>query len=101
MKQGQDRGGYRFLLPNLKREPIGTQGEVAQYIPYRLEEGITPDSVRRELERMPHMAALAGTVTREEASAVLPGDVAGAAAEILEEYRELAKNEPRAIGFGV
>lgn len=50
---------YRFILPNLQKKLIGTQGEQAQFIPYRQEEDITADSILRELRRQPHMAELA------------------------------------------
>ena len=49
---------YRFLLPQVKKEPVGNQGEVAQFIPYRLEEGVTEESIRQELEAQPHMESL-------------------------------------------
>lgn len=50
---------YRFVLPNLQKKLIGTQGEQAQFIPYRKEEDVTADSILRELRRQPHMAELA------------------------------------------
>lgn len=51
---------YRFVLPNLQKELIGTQGEQALFIPYRRrEEGIPEDVILRELRRQPHMAELA------------------------------------------
>lgn len=51
---------YRFVLPRLQKELIGTQGEQALFIPYRSrEEGVTEDAILRELRRQPHMAELA------------------------------------------
>ena len=50
---------YRFLIPKTHSSPVGTQGEMATSIPYCLEPGITPDSIRREMARQPHMRQLA------------------------------------------
>ena len=50
---------YRFVLPQLKKQYLGTQGQLAQYIPYRLEKDLTPEAIRAELTRIPHMARLA------------------------------------------
>lgn len=50
---------YRFLLPQVASEPLGTQGEIAKFIPYRLDEGITPESILEELRSQPHFKALA------------------------------------------
>lgn len=50
---------YRFVLPQLKKQYLGTQGQLAQYIPYRLEKDLTPEVILAELARMPHMAQLA------------------------------------------
>lgn len=50
---------YRFVLPQLKKQYLGTQGQLAQYIPYRLEKDLTPQAIQAELARMPHMAQLA------------------------------------------
>lgn len=49
---------YQFLLPQVRKEPIGNQGEIAQYIPYRLEESVNQESILRELKAQPHMAEL-------------------------------------------
>lgn len=49
---------YRFILPNIQKKLIGTQGELARFIPYRLEEGLTPEDILQELRRQPHMAQL-------------------------------------------
>ena len=49
---------YRFLLPNIQKGFIGTQGEQARFIPYRLEGDLTPEDILRELRRQPHMAQL-------------------------------------------
>ena len=49
---------YRFVLPNIQKKLIGTQGEQARFIPYRLEEGLTPETILQELRRQPHMAQL-------------------------------------------
>jgi len=59
------RKAFHFVLPNVKREIIGTQGEVARYIPYRLEEGLTPEGILEELRAQPHMAALADYIARD------------------------------------
>lgn len=50
---------YRFLIPKTHSSPVGTQGEMATSIPYVLEPGITPESIRREMARQPHMRQLA------------------------------------------
>lgn len=55
---GNQTVSYRFLLPQVKKEPVGNQGEVAQFIPYRLEEEMTEESIRQELAAQPHMAPL-------------------------------------------
>ncbi|MDE6589050.1 MAG: AAA family ATPase [Oscillospiraceae bacterium] len=49
---------YRFILPNIQKKLIGTQGEQARFIPYRLEEDLTPEAILKELRRQPHMAQL-------------------------------------------
>ena len=49
---------YRFILPNIQKKLIGTQGEQARFIPYRLEEDLTPEDILQELRRQPHMAQL-------------------------------------------
>ena len=49
---------YRFILPNIQKKLIGTQGEQARFIPYRLEEDLTPEAILQELRRQPHMAQL-------------------------------------------
>lgn len=49
---------YRFILPNIQKKLIGTQGEQARFIPYRLEEDLTPEDILKELRRQPHMAQL-------------------------------------------
>ena len=51
---------YRFLIPRTHSSPVGTEGEMASSIPYVLEPDITPESIRRELARLPHMHQLAG-----------------------------------------
>lgn len=50
---------YRFVLPQLKKQYLGTQGQLAHYIPYRLEKDLTPEAIQAELARIPHMAQLA------------------------------------------
>lgn len=54
----KSRTNYRFVLPQMKREPVGKEGEVAQYISYRLEGGMTMELIQQELEQQPHMAPL-------------------------------------------
>lgn len=49
---------YRFILPNIQKKLIGTQGEQARFIPYRLEEGLTPEAILKELRRQIHMTQL-------------------------------------------
>lgn len=53
---------YRFILPNIQKKLIGTQGEQARFIPYRLEEDLTPEDILKELRRQPHMAQLVQTL---------------------------------------
>lgn len=53
---------YRFVLPNIQKKLIGTQGEQARFIPYRLEEDLTPEDILRELRRQPHMVQLVQTL---------------------------------------
>ena len=56
---------YRFLMPGIHSAPVNQRGEVATSIPYRLEEGVTQGSIRQELERQPHMRALARALDPE------------------------------------
>lgn len=64
---------YHFILPNIQKKLIGTQGEQARSIPYRLEEGVTPESIARELRRQPHMAELAEKLDDERRIYLLEG----------------------------
>ena len=50
---------YRFLIPKIHISPLSDSGQTARSIRYRLEEGITPQQIRRELADQPHMKALA------------------------------------------
>lgn len=50
---------YRFLIPQTHTMPVGTQGEIATSLPYRLEPEITRESILEELKRQPHMAGVA------------------------------------------
>ena len=58
-EQKNEPKDYRFLIPKIHTIPANRQGEMATSILYRLEEGITQESIRRELERQPHMRPLA------------------------------------------
>ena len=49
---------YHFLLPQVRKEPVGNQGEIAEYIPYRLEESLDQESILQELKAQPHLAEL-------------------------------------------
>lgn len=53
------RNDVIFILPQTKKTVIGTQGEVAEYIPYRMEDGVTPERILRELRAQEHLAPLA------------------------------------------
>jgi len=50
---------YRFLLPQVREQPVGNQGELAKFIPYRLQDDLTPEQIREELLRQPHFKPLA------------------------------------------
>ena len=59
MQQRDTPQDYRFLIPQVHSAPVNNWGEVATSIPYRLEADITPEAIRRELGRQPHMRQLA------------------------------------------
>ena len=44
---------FQFVLPNIQQTVIGTQGEVARFIPYRMD--TTPESILQELRRQPRL----------------------------------------------
>lgn len=64
---------YRFILPNIQKKLIGNQGEQARFIPYRLEEGLTPEAILQELRRQPHMAQLAQKLDADRRIYLLEG----------------------------
>ena len=87
---------YRFLLPQVKKEPVGNQGEVAQIIPYRLEEGVTEESIRQELEAQPHMEPLLRSLDPGRKIYLLESasmEVLELAAEYIGTYHRLANND--------
>lgn len=87
---------YRFLLPQVKKEPVGNQGEVAQFIPYRLEEGVTEESIRQELEAQPHMEPLLRSLDPGRKIYLLESasmEVLELAAEYIGTYHRLANND--------
>ena len=57
--QRRDHQNYQFLIPQAHSAPVNQWGEVATSIPYRLGEGITQETIRKELARQPHMRPLA------------------------------------------
>lgn len=65
MSKTNERGRYRFVIPKVMREPIGTQGEIAEYIPYHMSDGATPDKILSELRRQPHLKALADYISSD------------------------------------
>ena len=87
---------YRFLLPQVKKEPVGNQGEVAQFIPYRLEEEVTEESIRQELEAQPHMEPLLRSLDSGRKIYLLESasmEVLELAAEYIGTYHRLANND--------
>lgn len=50
---------YRFLIPEIRTLPVGDEGEMASSMPYRLEEGVTQESILNELKGQPHLAEAA------------------------------------------
>ena len=46
-EQKNEPKDYRFLIPKIHTIPANRQGEMATSILYRLEEGITQESIRR------------------------------------------------------
>lgn len=63
---------YQFVCPNLQQRVIGTQGEVARFLPYRTE--VTSEAILRELRRQPHMAQLTARLDRDRQLYLLEGD---------------------------
>lgn len=64
---------YRFLIPQIRTLPVGTQGEMASSMPYRLEEGITRESILAELKSQPHLAGVARALEAEKQVYLLHG----------------------------
>ena len=64
---------YRFLIPQIRTLPVGTQGEMASSMPYRLEEGITRESILAELKSQPHLIGVARAVEEGQQVYLLHG----------------------------
>lgn len=84
---------FHFVIPKIKKEIIGTQGEVAQYIPYRLDENLTPKDILAELRAQPHMAPLADYISSDRRIYLIESsnvEVLQLAAEYIGTYHRLA-----------
>lgn len=82
---------FQFVLPNIQQTVIGTQGEVARFIPYRMD--TTPESILQELRRQPHMAQLTAHLDRGRQLYLLEGErpeLLFLAAEYIASYHRLA-----------
>ena len=64
---------YRFLIPQIRTLPVGTQGEMATSMPYRLEEGITREGILAEVKSQPHLAGVARALEEEQRVYLLHG----------------------------
>ncbi|MDO4531357.1 MAG: AAA family ATPase [Bacillota bacterium] len=64
---------YHFVIPEIKTELIGTQGEKAVFMPYTLEERLSTEGILEELKRQPHMAKLASYIDPEKKIYLLEG----------------------------
>lgn len=86
---------FRFVTPQVKKEIMGTQGEIAQYIPYRLNEDLTADDILDELRAQPHMAPLADYISKDRKLYLIDSDsdeLLQLAAEYIGTYHRLVNN---------
>ncbi|MBR6543215.1 MAG: AAA family ATPase [Anaerotignum sp.] len=65
---------FKFVIPEVKTELVGTQGEKAEFMSYCLDEDITMESILAELRRQPHMAGLADYISTDRKIYLLEGD---------------------------
>ena len=56
---------FKFVIPEVKTELVGTQGEKAEFMSYCLDEDITMESILAELRRQPHMEGLADYISTD------------------------------------
>lgn len=92
MSKTNERGKIHVVIPKVVREPIGTQGEIAQYMPYHLKDGLTPDKILSELRRQPHLKALADYITPHRRIYLLESgseELLNIAAEYISTYHRL------------
>lgn len=87
---------YRFVLPDIRKTPFGSDGVIAEYIPYRLGEDLCADAIAEELRRVPHMKQLSGLLSPERRLYLLHGDNLEAlqlAASYIGSYHRLCTEE--------
>lgn len=68
------RQTYRFMIPQVKERLIGRQGEVACYIPYRIEDDLTAENILQELRKQPHMVPLANYISENRRIYLIEGE---------------------------
>jgi len=84
---------FHFVIPQLKKAILGTQGEVAQYIPYRVDEELSSKDILDELRAQPHMAPLADYISSDRKLYLIDSEneeLLQLAAEYIGTYHRLA-----------
>jgi len=78
------------VIPQLKKAILGTQGEVAQYIPYRVDEELSSKDILDELRAQPHMAPLADYISSDRKLYLIDDDCGAVAHLLLTALKKLA-----------
>ena len=65
---------FKFVIPEVKTELVGTQGERAEFMSYCLDDDVSTESILAEIRRQPHMAGLADYISEDRKIYLLEGE---------------------------